>query len=496
MKENQISIPMIESFSDKPEIEPLDWVQIGGKAGHFLMDPSNGVLKTDEKGLKYFTAFLEGKSKELITYGCVVLGKILRGDDTDPFLPTLSEFFNREWGLFLNEPGGDLIEYWYLMDVNALADAIIMKKMTDHPEIMEMWKSSTNRLIKLARSLNYDFNAQGYIFGKDSPFTRRNEFRQPDAVAGYAYLMLLAYEAFHEDEYLQETKTAMRIYQDFKTNPWYEIPSGAMACLAAARLNSMGFSFDLNKILNFTFDSDTGSMLAGKYGNSEINGLMIGWRGYSREYATSSAYSMETMIVLPYVLPVARYDARYARAIGKYALHAASNARLFFSDYLPADFQSRPDLKPEIPYEKLCKEHEGHSPYGTGDCEGHKSVYGGGFALWWSAIISQTNEPFIPRFDLTKTDFLEGDAYPTFLYYNPWKEERVLDLDAGTDSTDVYELVLHQQLYKNVNGRVKITVPADSARVVVLVSAGGQKTIENGKLMIDGVVVDHRFKED
>jgi hypothetical protein len=361
---------------------------------------------------------------------------------------------------------------------------------------MKMWKNSTNRLIKLARSLNYDFNAQGHIFSEDSPFTHRDEFRQPDAVAGYAYLMLLAYEAFHEDEYLQEAKTAMQIYQDFEANPWYEIPSGAMACLAAARLNSMGSSFDLDKILNFTFDSDIGSMLGGKYGSSEINGLMIGWRGFSREYATSSAYSMETMIVLPYVLPVARYDARYARAIGKYALNVVANARLFFSDYLPADSQSRPDLKPEIPYEKLCKEHEGHSPYGTGDCEGHKSVYGGGFTLWWGSIISQTNEPFILRFDLTKTDFCESNAYPSFLYYNPWNEERVLDLDVGTNSTDVYELVLHQQLYSGVRGRVKITVSADSARVVVLVPSGGQKSIENRKLMINGVVVDYRFQED
>ena len=370
-----------------------------------------------------------------------------------------------------------------------------VKKLTLDNDIVENWRISTNRLIDLAKSINYDFNAQGHIFSKDIPYTNRDEFRQPDAIAGYSYLMLLAYEFFKEDIYLHEAKKSMTMYQNFDKNPWYEIPSGAMACLAAARLNSMGYSFDLNKILGFTFDSDIGSMLTGKYGNSEVNGLMIGWRGFSREEATSSAYSMETMIVLPYVLPVVRYDVRYARAIGKYALNVASNTRLFFSEYLPVDSQSRPDLKPEIPYEKLCKEQDGHSPYGTGDCEGHKSIYGGGFALWWSAIISQTNEPFIPRFDLTKTDFLENNAYPSFLYYNPWDEERVLDLDVGPNSSDIYELTLHQQLFSNVNGTVKINIPADSARVIVIVPADGIKTIENQKLIIDGIVVDYRYQE-
>ncbi|MDP4170625.1 MAG: hypothetical protein Q8906_08445, partial [Bacillota bacterium] len=397
--------------------------------------------------------------------------------------------------LFLNSTKGGRIEYWYLMDVNALTNAIIKLKLSDNSLLSEKWRYSANKLIDLAHMINYDFNDQGYNFDDNIPFTVRDEFRQPDAIAGYAYLMVFAYEFFKDARYLEEAKNALEIYQSFDENPWYEIPSGAMACLAAAHLNSRGFNLDLYKILNFVFDSNAGSMLFGNWGDSEINGLMIGWRGFSREEATSSAYSMETMIVLPYVLPVVRYEPKYARAIGKYALHVSSNARLFFSEFLPATFQSRPDLRPEIPYEKLSKEYKGYSPYGTGDCEGHKSVYGGGFALWWGSIINTTNEAYIPCFDVTKTDFLETRTFPTFLYYNPWDDERSVGLDVGKQVYDVYELTSHQLLYSQVSGKVDIILPADTAKVIAVVPYGGEKSIVDGKLTINGVVVDYHFNE-
>jgi hypothetical protein len=491
--ESQITLPMVEEFPNIPVTCPPNWLNMSNDVNEFLMDDKNGVLRTGDNGYKYFTAFLEGKSKELITYGCVTLGKILRGDDVDNLLPTLSDFFNDDSGLFLNSPDSQRIEYWYLMDVNALANAIIKLKLTDNSNIIDRWKSSANRLIELAHELNYDFNAQGYQFDKNSTFAVREEFRQPDAIAGYAYLMTFAYVFFNEEKYLEEAKKALEIYQSFDENPWYEIPSGAMACLAAAHLNSRGLEFDLYKILNFVFDSQTGSMLSGKWGSSEINGTMIGWRGFSRDEATSSGYSMETMIVLPYVLPVVRYEPKFARAIGKYALNVSSNAQLFFSEFLPADHQSRPDLRPEIPYEKLCKEFEGHSPYGTGDCEGHKSVYGGGFTLWWGSIINTTNEAYIPRFNVTHTDFLETQAYPTYLYYNPWDEERRVSLDVGDQGSDVYDLMSHQVLYSNAKGEVDLLLPVDMAKVIAVVPHGGEQSIKDGKLSINGIVVDYHF---
>ena len=486
----QLALPVIESFPSLPEESPPKWSELADNADRFLMNPSNGVLRTDDHGYPYFTAFLEGKSKELITYGCVILGKILRGDDVSLVLPTLEAFYSEEFGLFLNSPGSGRIEHWYLMDVNALAFGTIKLQLSNNAALREKWHHSADRLIELAHDLNYDFNTQGYDFGIGKTFTVREAYRQPDAVAGYAYLMTLSAVFFDETRYLEEAQTALSIYQSFDQNPWYEVPSGAMACLAAAYLNSVGNTFDLQKILEFVFDSESGSLLSGRWGSRAINGLMIGWRGFSREFATDSAYSMETMIVLPYILPVVRYDPRYARAIGKYALHASVNTRLFFSDYLPETFQSRPDLRPEIPYEKLCREVEGVSPYGTGDCEGHKSVYGGGFTLWWGSIIEATNDAYIPRFDVTKTDFLAQRAYPSFLYYNPFGHERRVTLDVGHGSYDVYDLTLHDFILSNVGGKVDLALPPDDAKVFVVVPHYGERKNESGKLYMNGIVVD------
>ena len=107
-------------------------------------------------------------------------------------------------------------------------------------------KSSMDRLVTLAHEFDYNFNDQGYDFMEKKAFTVRDEYRQPDTVGGYAYLMQLAYETFGEVRYQDEAELAMRKYLSFLENPWYEIPSGAMACLAVAKMNARGKSLSLS----------------------------------------------------------------------------------------------------------------------------------------------------------------------------------------------------------------------------------------------------------
>jgi len=42
-------------------------------------------------------------------------------------------------------------------------------------------------------AIKYDFNDQGYDFAKGATFTNHDIYRQPDAVGGYSYVMLLAW---------------------------------------------------------------------------------------------------------------------------------------------------------------------------------------------------------------------------------------------------------------------------------------------------------------
>ncbi len=114
-----------------------------------------------------------------------------------------------------------------------------------------------------------------------------------------------------------------------QSNPWYEATDVAMAVVAAASLQADGEAIDARRALGFLLDPEAG-MVAASWGGKEVNSLYRGWRHSTPE----SAYSMESLVILPYILPAARYRPELAMSIGKYALHVASNARLFYSDYL------------------------------------------------------------------------------------------------------------------------------------------------------------------
>lgn len=468
-RNESVRFPSIEGMPDKPVKYPLNWKQAADRFAGFLSNEQSGVQMRSGKGNLHFTAFMEGHGHELITNGAIMIGKILRGEDVSAMLPSLWDYYHDEAKIFLNRENDLRIEYWYLMLVNALAAQIISRTSMDDEESVRRLRDSMDSLMRLAHRIGYDFNGQGYDFATNEPWTNKDSYRQPDAVGGYAYLMAFAHELFREGKYLEEAVTAMNHYQSFAQNPWYEIPSGAMACLAAARLNAAGYSFDLEKIIGFALDSEQGSLHVGQWGEQEINSLMRGWRGYSREESSRTAYSLETLILLPYLLPVVRYDPRFARSVGKYALHAAANASLFFSEHMPGEAQSRPDLTPDVPYETLHREMKGQSPYAAGDFFGHKSIYGGAYALWWGAVVSATDDPFILQLDVGKTDFFEKQVNPTYLYYNPWEEAREIAVDLGEGCYDVLDLTADREiLYSNATGRVTVRVPAKEAVVIEL----------------------------
>ena len=478
----------IDSMPARPREIPVSWRAIANNMRSYIHDPKNGILIKRSDGTLCFASATESQGDGgLTTFGPVVLGEALRGEDVREFTPSLANYFNERVGIFIDGVESHSSEYWYLMNVNALAAALTRKAMPGDEKALERVRRSADQLIRLAQQIGYNFNDQGYDFAKSAAWTDKDIYRQPDAVAGFAYNMLLAYEMLGDAKYLSMAKAALSRYLSFGGNPWYQLPSGAMACLVAARLSSHYHStMDLQKAFEFLFDPAVGCLQLGEWGGREVNGLMGGWRNEPR----GQAYSMESMVVLPYLLPALRYAPQYATAVGRYVLNLAANLRFFYPEYLPAELQSKPGVAPAIPYERLSKEVDGHSPYATGDFAGHRSVYGGAYALWLGEIILPTEDAFILQLDLAKTDFLARSAFSTYLYHNPWDERREVTLSVPAKS-DVYDLQSQSFVSRTVQGAQKLSIPPHGSRLVVITPSGAASTVSGHVLSVAGVPVDY-----
>jgi hypothetical protein len=447
---------------DRPEERPLDFHALASAFDAYLMDPAHGLNLLAKDGRQVFPSALEGaEDGGLTTYGPMALGKELRGDGLEGLAASLKGYFSEPYGLFLDGAGATLCEYWYLMNVTALAYGLIRLRFGQDREWLARVEKSAERLLAMAHQIRYDFNSQGYDFAKAAPFTNQDNYRQPDAVGGYSYVMLLAWKLTGKESCLAEARTGIDRYLGFAANPWYEVPSGAMAVMAAARLEAMGYPVDASKGLGFVFDPSAGLMAAGRWGGREVNGLMAGFR----TEPAGQAYSMESMVTLPYLLPAVRFRPELAGEVARYALNVAANLRWFYPQYLPKENQSRPDLPSMFPYERLSREEKGHSPYATGDFAGHRSIYGGAYVMWLDQLVQPQSDPWVLRWDLAKTNFLDRDLPPAFLFYNPWPAERRAAVETVKDQSYIYDLT-HSQILHPHQGRVDLKLHPFESRVI------------------------------
>lgn len=447
---------------DRPEARPLDFHALANAFDAYVMDPAHGANLRAKDGRQVFASALEsGEDGGLTTYGPMALGKELRGEGLEGLAESLKGYFSEPYGLFLDGAGATLCEYWYLMNVNALAFGLIRLRFGQDAEWLARVERSAARLKAMAQQIHYDFNSQGYDFAKGAAFTNKDIYRQPDAVGGYSYVMLLAWKLTGKEFCLAEAKAGIDRYLDFAANPWYEVPSGAMAVMAAARLEAMGHAANARKALGFVLDSKAGLMATGRWGGREVNGLLAGFR----TEPAGQVYSMESMVALPYLLPAVRFRPELTEEVARYALNAAANLRWFYPEYLPREDQSRPDMPPMIPYERLSRDEKGHSPYATGDFAGHRSIYGGAYALWLDKMIEPQGDPWLLRWDLTKTNLLDGDLPPAFLYYNPWPEEKRLTVKTAAGMGRVRDLTRNRTIELH-EGSVELRLGGHEARVI------------------------------
>jgi len=331
---------------------------------------------------------------------------------------------------------------------------------------------------------------------------------EPDGAAGVAWCEYMAWTKFKDPRFLEAADWALRalLERPPQKNPLYEVllPYGA---LTAARMNAeLGRSYDVGKLLNWCFEPmgrpaarAWWGVLADRFGEMDCHGLV----GSSRD-TDGYAFAMNTFEWAGTLAPLARYDTRYARALGKWMLNLANASRLFYANALPADHQDHRDWADAydpnycLAYEGLRKHPRSTTalqPYATGDAHGaHSNVlnlclYGSSHVGALGGVLSRTSDEKILQIDLLRTDYFHAQAYPTFLFYNPYPVVRQFEADFGRQGCDLYDAIANRVLKHNVSGKTSLKLPADTAVVLVAAPVGGQRTRQGARDLIDGVAV-------
>ncbi len=346
-----------------------------------------------------------------------------------------------------------------------------------------------------------DFDHTAFNFRSMQPVDN-GRWKEPDAAAGIGWLQYVAWVKFKDEKNLRAADWCMQFLQQRRENPYYEIllPYGT---LAAVRMNAeLGREYDVDKLLHWCFRP---SDCRGGWGVIATN-----WHGYDCHGLLGGidnrggyAFTMNTFAQAGALVPLVRYDDRYARAIGKWMLNLANAARLFYPGALPEGHEScafwKDDPKGVIAYEGLRYQWDGKGPYATGDPVAMKwgpatdrGLYGSGYVGMLGGIIRPTGDEKILQLDCLATDFYRSPAYPTYLYYNPHDTAKRVSVDVGDEPRDLYDACSDTFPRRDVLGETTITIPADSAVLLVLPPSGGRETRQGDKTLVDGVVIDYR----
>jgi len=119
-------------------------------------------------------------------------------------------------------------------------------------------------------------------------------------------------------------------------------------------------------------------------------------------------------------------------------------------------------------------------------------LYGSAHVGVLGGLVATTNVEAILRWDLLKTDYFHAPAYPTSLIYNPHREQKIIEIDAGPEAKDIYDAVEHRFVARAAQGKTLIAMPADAARVLVMAPKGGLLGHEGSRTLVNGVVIDYQ----
>lgn len=323
---------------------------------------------------------------------------------------------------------------------------------------------------------------------------------EPEAAGALAWIFYNAYMETGEEKYRIGAEWSLEFMNSLTTNPSYELqlPYGVYT---AARMNAeLGTNYDIEKMVNWCFNVGplrSWGSIVGRWGGYDVSGL-IGEVNGSNDYA----FLMNTFEQAGALVPMVRYDNRFARAIGKWILNAANAARLFYTNYLPNQNQDSEEWSHQydpysyIGHEAMRQSLYTASPYATGDAISggwgytNLTLYSSSHVGIFGGIIDTTNIPLILKLDLLKTDYFHKDVYPSYLYYNPYQEEKSISINVGAESRDIYDAVSNSIIKTGVSDETTINIPANAAVIAVIIPSNSAIIYQDNLTLANNKIID------
>ena len=534
----QISIPRIDLMPNMPAPYVMrDWKQVAlnydnlvfdiSKAGTYLpissVSTTNGINYPALKTIRmdtYIGQTDHGRVAEAVNILPAVVGASLVGVDKTMQLNTnwvvkVKDFFNKQNGenVYLNNysttSGND---WWYEVMPNiffyqlySLYQGVDADFTTQFTTIADRELAVLNKLggkVQPWKVPSMNYRAFNLITGVPND----TSVPEPEAAGSISWLMYQAYVQTNNPKYLEGAELALDFLQTWITNPSYEIqlPYGIAT---AARMNAVeGTNYDLQKMMNWTFSSGLNTLrgwgiITGNWNGYDVSGLI----GEANDSGNDYAFSMNGFQHAAALAPVAKYDKRFSRALGKWLLNLANASRLYYRNALPQANQEPAsyawsavnDTAACIPYESIKQTLNGVSPFSTGDAISgggaatNLSLYSGSSVGYLASIISTTNVAGILQVDLNKTDFRGDKTFPAYLYYNPTTTPQSVQLTLPAGNFDVYDAITEKVLNTNASGIISFDIPSDSVRQLIIYPTGNTPVV-NGRLrLVNGRVIDY-----
>jgi len=513
---------LVFNFSNTTPGGPLIWLDSARRNIDQVTYGLYTVMGDIRQGPKHY----KGEFHEALTsYNSIISAGLLGIDKTNQhgynFVKMSQNYFNSttKWNIVMNNTnpevamagGGYGRDWWYDVYPNVLYYGVAaLFPNVENTEMIQ--RSVANQFYKADSVLNGNYNYSFFDYAQMKGM-QNNVPQQQDAAGGHSWVLLSAYYKFGDARYLKGAKHATEALLNQKESRFYEIllPFGTYT---AARLNAeQGTSYDVTKLLNWTFDGCQTKdgrygwgVIAERWGDYDVSGLqgsITDGGGYG--------FFMNSVAMAWPLVPMVKYEPQYAKAIGKYMLNVVNASRLFYPDQVDAAHQWLPELKNIthgiIGYEGVRKMDDynnpalkGISPVSIGDGpkwvagqpkESMFSLYSTSIAGVFGAIVHTTDVEGILALDCNITDFYADNTYPEFLYYNPFGETKTVTYNSD-HSVDLFDKLSKKYLAKAQQGKIAFEIPAGDACLLVELPAGTKLIKDGKKLKANNSVITYR----